>query len=322
MFSATSTPACRSRAWRELPGIAEIAARLPLARADGPLRIDWQVLEAEWGWLIAQLSDQLPLSEELQSSRIRLGSWGSLEFDPRQPLTVSGEIVVEGLEIARQEVFVVAEGPLQLRLDGGELVLEPVRLRSEGGLLEIEAWINLEDDWLPGDPFEAALRRLAVEANGIAPMALLEGFVDDIYTDGDLQLALSVSGTTRELSGELRVVGPEARLAIADPEGLMLSQPDLEVVFEAGRLRMVQARVGIGDAEIVATGEVPLTTLFALIEKGARDPTEPLEPMVLSWESAAGRVGGHPSERSVWKSLPNRCGPAGKVRYGSTRRGP
>ena len=170
-------------------------------------------------------------------------------------------MVLDPLEVGTRELTVTAEGPIQVRLERGELIVEAARLATAGGVLEIEAWTELATGWQPGSPLEGLLQRFRIEANGAAPLALLQDFVDDIYTDGDLQVALSVSGTPEELSGEVRVHGLEAELRIADAEGVRLANPTLETVFEGDRIRVNRARLEIDEGEILAMGEIPVSTL-------------------------------------------------------------
>ncbi len=209
----------------DLPKVGEALDALPLVRTAGPLRLAWQVPEAEWAEWISQFQEEFPLSS------LRLGSRGSLQLDLSQPLAGSGRMILDPLEVSSQELTVVAEGPIQARLERGELILEAARLATGGGLLEVEAWTKLVTNWEPGSSLGSLFERFRIEANGAAPLALLQDFVDDLYTDGDLQVALSVSGTPEELTGEARIHGLGAELRIGDPAGVRLSNPTLEGGF-------------------------------------------------------------------------------------------
>ena len=58
-------------------------------------------------------------------------------------------------------------------------------------------------------------------------------FLDGAKADGDLQLALEVSGSTEEVAGELRLLGSNAHLTLDGADGVSLSDPALVVVFDA-----------------------------------------------------------------------------------------
>ena len=264
-----------------LPTLADSVANLPIVRASGPVRVEWQIPRAEWQDLVALAQPELPLSE------LSLGSTGSLTLDLRRPLATSGEVVVDGLSVGYEDALVTGDGPLTVRLAGGEVILEPTRLGTSGGVLELEIWADLDTHWRLGSPVAEALEQFRVEANGNAPVALLGAFVDDVATDGDLQVGVSLAGTAETLTGELRILGRDASLQIGGPDGLVLTDPVVELAFEEDVVRVREARIGVEAGEVRLSGEAPLATLRSLAESQGRDSGQALAPLRLRLEIPA-----------------------------------
>ncbi len=264
-----------------MPQLSGALSEVPVVGKEGPLRLSWELPEADWIELVSLLLDQPTLTSA------RFASRGSLTVNPLRPLAGSGETVVEALRIESPELAVAARQPMKLRLDRGELILEPTRLETDRGVLDVEVWSEMAREWQPGMALEAALRRFEIEASGMVPMVVVERFIQEVQTEGDLQLALSVSGTTDSLTGELRVLGPDTHLTIGGAEGTRLSEPVLEAVFEGDRVRVDRAEVEIDNRKIVATAEMPLATILAMIDSGDREPTPSVEPLVMRWQVPA-----------------------------------
>jgi len=259
------------------PELVDALSGLPIAGREGPIRVSWSIPEADWIGVLAELMESPPLTS------LRLGSRGSLTFDPGQPLAGTGEITAEGLRVESPDLAISAQQPLKLRLEGGQLVLEPTGFATEEGELELEIWSELATAWQPGDEISSTLQRIEIEANGILPLALVERFGDGWKAEGDLQLALSLAGSAREVVGELRLLGPAARLSLSEEDGPQISRPELSVVFAGDRLRIERARLGLDDGEIIVSGETSLETLLTLTAPEARAKSRSLEPIELEW---------------------------------------
>ncbi len=297
-----------------LPQLAGALSGVPVLGKKGPLRFRWEIPEAEWVDLASLVTEQANLTS------LWFGSQGSLVLDPLRPLAGSGEVVVDALRIETSEVAVAARKSMRIRLDRGELIVEETGLETAGGEIEVEIWSELNEDWQPGEALQAALRRFEIEARGMVPIALVETFLDGAKADGDLQLALEVSGSTEEVAGELRLLGSNAHLTLDGADGVSLSDPALVVVFDGDRLRVEGARLRIDDSEIEASAEIPLATLFGMLDSDRRDSRRSLEPPVVDWRIPEADLAPTLRRLGVDESLDlARVGAQGQLRVDPTR---
>lgn len=289
----------------KLPPLAEALAGLPLRMAAGPIRLSWELPESDWAPTLGALTGD-PAWREL-----RLAGRGSIVVDPLRPLAGSGRLELSGLAFERDEVRGAAAQPIRLRLEGGELIVEPVALESAGAAVELELWSELARDWQIGQPPLAAVRRFTLAAHGSVPAALVAGLLEGAEGEGTVQVDLTLSGTPADPRGELRLHGPGVVIRLAGERpwevtaprlealldqqslrltgaGLALDGTDLELAaaadWDGRQLRLRSSRVRYAGVEVAVTGDASVAMLRRLFGLEPRADEAAAGPLVVRWE--------------------------------------
>lgn len=125
--------------------------------------------------------------------------------------------------------------PIRVSVDGRSLQVETLRMIGEGTELELSGSVDLRD------------QSLALQANGAASLAVLQGFVADVRSSGRAEVTARITGTARQpvVAGNALLTGGRLR-QFSFPHAL--EELNGIVTFDAGGVRLdgVTARLGGG----------------------------------------------------------------------------
>ncbi|MEO8679368.1 MAG: translocation/assembly module TamB domain-containing protein [Vicinamibacterales bacterium] len=142
---------------------------------------------------------------------------------------------VEQLDLRLFDYRLRNSGPIRLSVDRQILQVDSLKLVGDDTSLDLSGTVNLQD------------QALALQANGAANLAVLQGFVADVRSSGRAEVTARIGGTAREpiVSGNALVANGRLRQfsfphALEDVNGI--------VTFDATGLRLdgISARLGGG----------------------------------------------------------------------------
>jgi outer membrane protein assembly factor BamA len=219
----------------------------PLARASGPVVLDWEIAEGDW-------TGTLPLGWKARLASLRAGSRAHLEIDLEHPSRSAGSAEIYGLALAAQGREAFAEGPVRVELRDGIARVAGLRIVGDGLALEMEAEARLSDSWRLGSAVGTLLEDLQSVANGSIGETWLSDLPVENVSPGLLQFAATLEGRLTELAGELRIEAPDLRVRHPALPALEFSSPGMAVAMAGGEVRIEEASLRIGDGMLRARG--------------------------------------------------------------------
>jgi outer membrane protein assembly factor BamA len=190
-----------------VPALAGAMAALPVEPAAGEVSVKVEAPAVDSQTLLAALG------MEARPERVRAGVSADLTFDPMAPAAGRGEVRLDGLTLESEDGRVAAEEPVTARLEGGRLVLQPIRLRVESGeigatAIDVSGAADLDTAWKPfDDPPAAVVRTVSAKAGGTLDAALLNSILEGGEGSGALTFTASASGPPDRLEASFSLDG-------------------------------------------------------------------------------------------------------------------
>ncbi len=160
------------------------------------------------------------------------------------PATLEGNGRIEELRIDAAGRHLAATGPLVARFASGAAVIEPFRLEGPGTGLELAGTLALDDS-----------RETSLTVAGTADLHLLQGFIDQLRSEGLAEIDLSVRGSAGSLDTEGEIRLSKGRLRHPD---LPVALEEIETVVELrpGHWQVNRLEMDVGGGEVTGSGEV------------------------------------------------------------------
>lgn len=232
-----------------IPELARALAGIPLARAEGPVRL----------WLDAPEVDSCSLLPALgmadRAERLRTGVQLDLWVDPAEVTAATGTLLLAGLDAESGGEEVRAEGPLRLRLANRTLVLDPARLQAAGVVLAVHGDAELAARFDPrSDPPSSVVERFAFAASGAIPAPLLTPYLLGGTASGTLDLDLTAEGTPAAPRATFHLTGEDASFYWPTPYATRVERPELDAVWENGVATLRSGQVTLNRGEVDFAG--------------------------------------------------------------------
>jgi hypothetical protein len=145
------------------------------------------------------------------------------------------DTAVESVDLRLVDYHLRNASPIRLSVEGQSLQVDSLRLVGDGTELDLTGSVDLRD------------QTLALQANGAASLAVLQGFVADVRSSGRAEVTARIAGTAREpiVAGNALLTAGRIR-QLSFPHAL--EELNGIVTFDASGLRLdgVTARLGGG----------------------------------------------------------------------------
>lgn len=186
----------------------------------------------------------------------------SVTFDPADPVSAVGSLVVSGIAVAMDDdVPLALDQEIRIEMSDGRVVVPTTHLRPSGGLirgtvpLNLAATVNLARGWRPGDDLAALVDDVFLELDGAVDAKLLNPFLAGGVANGEVNLDVSAKGILETLTADIVVWGPDARVLYRHPYPTRLEDLDVHIVVRRGEVKLqhASARLNGGTAEMTGT---------------------------------------------------------------------
>ncbi len=151
------------------------------------------------------------------------------------PEALRVDTTVESVDLRLVDYQLRNAAPMRLSIEGQSLVVDSLRMVGDGTELDLSGTVDLRD------------QSLALQANGAANLAVLQGFVADVRSSGRAEVTARITGTAREpvVAGNALLTGGRIR-QLSFPNAL--EEVNGIVTFDAGGVRLdgLTARLGGG----------------------------------------------------------------------------
>jgi outer membrane protein assembly factor BamA len=218
------------------------------SEGDDEIRLEWEIPESDWHPLLGRFGLLRP------DDTLRAGARGRIVFSPERPAEAEGRIEITAFETLTGGRRARAEGPVVLTLDAGSLTLEPLTLVAEQQRFFLSGSGSLDEAWRPDQSYFDLLDEIRVSGRGTLLTSLLNPLLAGGIADGFLSVELEASGHPRALSGRLDVDGEGASLTYLRPYTTRITEPRLELTFEAGEVARLKGALRLNEGLVEMEG--------------------------------------------------------------------
>ncbi|MDP3719140.1 MAG: translocation/assembly module TamB domain-containing protein [Acidobacteriota bacterium] len=155
------------------------------------------------------------------------------------------DTTVESVDLRLVDYQLRNAAPMRLSIEGQSLVVDSLRMVGDGTELDLSGTVDLRD------------QSLALQANGAANLAVLQGFVADVRSSGRAEVTARITGTAREpvVAGNALLTGGRIR-QLSFPNAL--EEVNGIVTFDASGVRLDGLGARLGGGAVQFGGRVGL----------------------------------------------------------------
>jgi len=232
-----------------LPGAEELLAALAIDPDPGSVTLRVETLQMGALW------DQLTPVDVAVSGTLS----AELALDPAAPTALRGEIRIDDLLLEGEDERLSALEPARITAADGRLALRPLRWVARGqesaaAGLKTSGELRLSQDWKLGDTWLEAVEHAGVSVTGAIRASLLNPFLGGGVASGELEIDVRLGGPLDEISGTIRLDGPDVVVRYQAPYLMRCEAPALEASVREGELTIERARADVNRGEIRLTG--------------------------------------------------------------------